>query len=120
MLEGPVIQGAIGRLSAPSLNLAAWGLTMSLSLLVESPVIMLLATAIALVKDGDSFLALRRFMIYLSAFCTALTFVVAFTPLFGWIALTLMKQPRPIVELAQPAMQIMLLWTAAIAWRRWA
>ncbi|MEP6756098.1 MAG: hypothetical protein ABJA67_11410 [Chthonomonadales bacterium] len=118
MLEGPVIQGAIGRLSAPSLNLAAWGLTMSLSLLVESPVIMLLASAIALVKDRQSFFALRKFTLLLSAFCTVLTAAVAFTPLFGYIAVQLMKQPLPIVEAAQPAMQIMLLWTAAIAWRR--
>src|SRR5437588_12875847 len=66
MLEGPAVQAAIGRLPDPALNLAAWGLTMSLSLLVESPVIMLLATAIALVRDRCSYLALRRFMLTLA------------------------------------------------------
>ena len=55
MLEGPAVQAAIGRLPAPELNLAAWGLTMGLSLLVESPIIMLLTTATALVRDGQSF-----------------------------------------------------------------
>jgi progressive ankylosis protein len=118
MLEGPAVQAAIGRLPNAPLNFAAWGLTMSLSLIVESPVIMLIATAIALVKDADSFCALRRFVINLSIFCTALTAAVAFTPLFGLIAGRWMKQPAAFVAAAQPAMQIMLLWTAAIAWRR--
>src|SRR2546423_15320737 len=86
MLEGPAIQGAIGRLVNPKLNLAAWGLTMSLSLLVESPVIMLIATAIALVRDSDSYFALRRFMLNLLAGCTILTGLVAFTPLCRGLA----------------------------------
>lgn len=118
MLEGPTVQGAMGRLAAPELHLAAWGLTMSLSLLIESPVIMLLATAIALVQDADSYHALRRFMLTLAGACTLLTALIAFTPLFDLIAGGIMGQPLPIVAAARPAMQIMLLWTAAIAWRR--
>src|SRR5215468_6564950 len=79
MLEGPAVQGAMGRLPSAPLKLAAWGLTMSLSLLVESPVIMLLATSIALVKDSDSFHALRRFTLNVIGFCTGLAFLVSFT-----------------------------------------
>lgn len=118
MLEGPAFQAAIGRLPDPPINLAAWGLTMSLSLLIESPAIMLLATAIALVRDADSYLALRRFMVSMSVVCTLLTGLAAFTPLFHWVARDLMGQPADIVAGAKPAMQIMLFWTAAIAWRR--
>ena len=118
MLEGPSVQGAIGRLPAPTLNLAAWGLAFSLALLVESPVIMLLATAIALVRDEDSYKALRLFVVTLMGACTLLTALVAFTPLFDLIAAHIMGQPAPIVAAARPALQIMLLWTAAIAWRR--
>jgi hypothetical protein len=118
MMEGPSVQAAIGRLPDIALNLAAWGLTMSLSLLVESPVIMLLATAIALVKDERAYYALRRFTLTLVGFCTILTGAVAFTPLFDIVAKKVMGQPAPIVAAARPAMQIMLLWTAAIGWRR--
>ena len=118
MFEGPTVQGAIGRLPDPQIHLAAMGLALSLSLLVESPVIMLLATAIALVKDGTTFRALRQFVVMLAATCTALTAVVAFTPLFRIVTESWMRQPAPIARAAQPAMQIMLLWTAAIAWRR--
>ncbi len=118
MLEGPTVQAAIGRLPNPELHLAAWGLTISLSLLIESPVIMLLATAIALVQDADSYHALRRFMLNLAGGCTLLTLLIAFTPLFDVVAGGIMRQPAPIVAAARPAMQIMLLWSAAIAWRR--
>jgi hypothetical protein len=118
MLEGPAVQGAMGRLPEPTLNLAAWGLAFSLALLVESPVIMLLATAIALVRDEDSYKALRTFVLNLMLGCTVLTALVAFTPLFDLIAGSIMRQPPPIVAAARPALQIMLLWTAAIAWRR--
>ena len=118
MLEGPAVQGAIGRLADPALHLAAWGLTMSLSLLIESPVILLLATAIALVQDADSYRALRRFTLHLAAGCTLLTGLLAFTPLFDVIAGRVLGLPDAIVRQARPALQIMLLWTAAIAWRR--
>jgi hypothetical protein len=118
MLEGPAIQGAIGRLPSPSLNLAAWGLTMAIALVIESPVIMLLATAIALVKDAQTYRALRSFVILLCLTCTAITGLVAFTPLFDLVALHVMRQPQEIANAARPALQIMLLWTAAIGWRR--
>ena len=118
MLEGPAVQGAMGRLANPQISLAAWGLTMSLSLLIESPIIMLLSTAIALVRGRNSYLALRRFMLGLISGCTMVTAFVAFTPLFDFIAGRLMGQPQQIIEAARPAMRIMLLWTAAIGWRR--
>src|SRR5437879_1201619 len=76
MLEGPAFQAAIGALPAVELNLAAWGLCMQLSLIIESPVIMLLSTSIALVNDGASFRALRKFTLALIAGCTLITALI--------------------------------------------
>lgn len=118
MLEGPSVQWAIGRLPQIPTNLAAWGLTMQLSLLIESPVIMLLATATALVKNTDTFLALRTFMLRIALGCTIVTAAIAFTPLLDFICLSLLGQPTPIVEASRLPLQLMLLWSAAIAWRR--
>jgi hypothetical protein len=118
MLEAPVIQAALARLPESTLHLAAFGLALALSLVIESPVIMLLATAIALVKDAGSYRALRFFTLWLSGSLTILTALVAFTPLFDWLGRKVLGAPLPIVEAAKPAMQIMLFWTAAIAWRR--
>lgn len=118
MLEGPAFQAAIGRLADPALNLAAWGLALSLSLLIESPVIMLLGTTVALARDPGSICAIRRFTLTLCGLGTLLTGLVAFSPLFDWITIRLMGQPEAIVSAARPAMRTMLFWTAAIGWRR--
>jgi hypothetical protein len=118
MLEGPAFHGAIGRLPDAPLHLAAWGLTMAISLIIESPVIMLLATSIALVRNADSYRALKTFMVRLCWGCTAICALIAFTPLFDLISIRMMGQPAPIVQAARPALQIMLFWTAAIGWRR--
>jgi hypothetical protein len=118
MLEGPTVQAAMGWLPDTGRNLAAFGLTFSICLVIESPVIMLLSTAIALVRDRQSYYALQRFVLGICYGCTALSALVGFTPLFSFISERVMGQPAPIVEAARPAIQIMLLWTAAIAWRR--
>jgi hypothetical protein len=118
MAEAPTLHAAVGRFSQPEANLAAWGLTIGLSLLIESPVILLLTTTIALVKDRPSFLALRRFMLMLAALCTLVTALIAFTPLYGLVTSTMMSQPQPVASLARVPLGVMLLWSAAIAWRR--
>lgn len=118
LLEAPSVQWAIGRLPETQTNLAAWGLTIQIALLIESPVIMLLATATALVSNTDTFQALKRFMLRLAVLCTLLTAAIAFTPLFELVTHGIMGQPTPIVEAARLPLQLMLLWTAAIAWRR--
>lgn len=118
MLEGPAFQGVIGRLANPPLNLAAWGLAMSMSLLIESPVIMFLGTSIALARDGQAFKVLWKFMMIVNTVCTAITAIVAFTPAYWLVSRTALGQPINIAVATRPALQIMLLWTAAIGWRR--
>lgn len=118
MLEGPTVQSAIARLGDPALNLAAFGMVFSLSLIIESPVIMLVSTAIALAKDAHSYRTLRRFMLSLNVVLTLLTIVIAWTPLFDLIAGSVLGMPQPIVDAGRPAMRLMIFWTAAIGWRR--
>lgn len=118
MMEGPALQAAVGRLADAQLNLAAWGLTISLSLLVESPVIMLLGTSIALCRSRQAYDALRRYMLVLCLGCTVLAAALAFTPLYGLVTRAIMGQPENISLAARPALGIMLLWTAAIGYRR--
>ena len=108
MAEAPTLQAAVGRLPDPEANLAAWGLVIGLSLLLESPVIMLLATAIALVRDRPSFAALRQFTLQLAFWCTALTALVAFTPVYGFVTHGLMNQPPTIALLARYPLGVML------------
>ncbi len=116
--EGPVISAAINRLPDEIVMLAAMGIITSLSITIESPVINLLATSTALVQDMASYRLVRRFTIHLALALTGVATLVAFTPLFDLIVRRALGAPPEVAQWVRPGMQIMTLWTAAIAWRR--
>jgi progressive ankylosis protein len=118
MLEGPTVQGAIGRLPDPALSLAAFGTVFGIALIIESPVIMFVSTAIALVNDAQSYYTLRRFVITVNLLLTLLTALVAWTPLFALITGDLLGLPPPIVATGRPMLQLLVFFTAAVGWRR--
>lgn len=118
MLEGPLFHATIGRLAEATRNLRAWGLTMQLSLLIESPIIMLLATSIALNKDARCYSSLRRFTLVLCAACTVIALLISCTPALDRIGAGLLGYPTETVVAARLPMQIMILWSAFIGWRR--
>lgn len=118
MAEAPSTNAILARLPEATVQLAGFGVALGLSLLIESPVIMLLATAIALVKGRGSFYALLRFVLVLIVGLTAITALVAFTPLYDLIAHRLLSLPPAVAEAGRTAMQVMLLWSAFIGWRR--
>ena len=116
--EGPLIAAAINRLPDEVIMLAAMGIVNSLSVTIESPIINLLATSTALVRDRGSYLLVRRFTIHLCLILTAIAILVGYTPLFDAIVPGLLDVPDEIARWVRPGMQIMILWSAAIGWRR--
>lgn len=116
--EMPFISAAIARLPDAQTMIAAFGITASISITIESPVIMLLATATALATHRQAYKMIRRFTLHLMVLTTVLTVLVGFTPLYDVIVRGWMNIPLAIAQAAQPGIQIMTLWSAAIAWRR--
>ena len=116
--EGPIVSAAINRLPDEVIMLAAQGIIVSLSVTIESPIINLLATSTALVKDRSSFLLMRRFTIHWMIFLTAVTIIIAFTPVFDLVVRRGLGAPEEIAVWVQPGLKIMTFWSAAIAWRR--
>lgn len=116
--EGPLISAAINRLPNEVLMLAAMGIVTSLSVTIESPIINLLATSTALIRDHHSYKLVRRFTIHWCLALTILAILVAFTPLFDLIVIQLLDVPIEIAEWVRPGMKLMIPWTAAIGWRR--
>lgn len=98
--------------------LAAQGIVVSLSVTIESPIIALLSTSTAVVKDRASYLMVRRFTIHWAIFLTIVAAALAFTPLFDLVIVKLMQTPAPVAVWVRPGLRIMTFWTAAIAWRR--
>lgn len=118
-LELPALSAVIARLPEPGLNLAAYGgVVFPLALIIESPVIMLLAASTALSKDWRSFAWLRRWMMGAGAILTAVHLMVAFTPLYDLVVVGLLGAPEEIVEPARIGLKLMTPWTWAIAYRR--
>jgi hypothetical protein len=117
--ELPALSAVIARLPNPEINLAAYGgVVFPLALIVESPIIMLLAASTALSKDLASYNKLRRFMMLAGAGLTTLHLLVAFTPLYYLVVEGVIGVPQEIVEPARIGLMIMTPWTWSIAYRR--
>lgn len=117
-IEQPVLAGAIARMAEPKLQLAAFGVTFSLALLIESPVIMLLVAATALAKGRQSYYQLLRFTTIMVVAITILHLIVSLTPLFGILVGGVIGAPPELVEPARLSFLLLTPWTAAIAYRR--
>ncbi len=118
-LELPALSAVIARLANPRINLAAYGgIVFPLALLIEAPIIMLLAASTALSKDWISYKKIRKFMHTTSAVLTGLHIIVVSTPLYFFITRTIIGSPEEIIIPARYGLMIMLPWTWAIAYRR--
>jgi hypothetical protein len=117
--ELPALAAVVARLAEPEINLAAYGgVVFPLSLIIESPIIMLLAASTALSKDWASYRKIYRFMMVAGGSLTILHVLVAFTPLYYFVVEKIIGAPQEIVEPARIGLMIMTPWTWAIAYRR--
>ncbi len=117
--ELPIVSAVVARLPNPEVNLAAYGgVVFPLALIIESPIIMLLAASTALSKDWASYRKVRSFMIAAGALLTAIHILIAFTPLYYVVAVKVIGVPQEVVEPARIGLMIMTPWTWAIAYRR--
>jgi hypothetical protein len=118
-VELPAISAVVARLASPEINLAAYGgIIFPLALIIESPIVMLLAASTALSKDWDSFVKIRNFMMVAGAVLTLVHILVAFTPLYYVVVEKILAVPHEIVEPARIGFKILIPWTWSIAYRR--
>lgn len=117
--ERPIVCAFIARLDNPEINLASYaGIVFPLSLLIESPIIMLLATSTALCKDWAWYRFLKNFMAWVASFLTIIHMLLAFTSLYDFLVINIIKVPSQLVEPGRIGMMLMTPWTASIAIRR--
>jgi hypothetical protein len=117
--EGPAISAVIARLRDPEINLAAYGgVVFPLALIIEAPIIMLLAASTALSKDRPSYERLRRFTLHLGIGLTLVHLAVGFTPVYDWVVVPLLDPPLEIREPARLGLMVIVPWSWAIAYRR--
>ncbi len=118
-MEAPLLSAFVARLAEAKIHLAAYsGVVFPLALIIESPIIMLLAASTALSKDWDSYAKVRTYMMWAGGLLTLLHLLLAFTPLYDAIVVRLMRPPVEIIEPARLGLKVMLPWTWSIAYRR--
>lgn len=118
-IELPLVSAVMARLVDPEIQLAAYGgFVFPIALIIEAPIIMLLAASTALGKDVASYRLMHRFMMVSGALLTVLHAALAFTPLFDLVLVPLLDPPAAVIEPARIGLQIMLPWTWTIAYRR--
>ena len=117
-MEEPLLAALIARLSDPTFNLAAHGVSFSFALIIEAPVIMIMSASTALVHNRQSFLKLRDFTFALSLAVTAVMVVLVLPPVFDWISLDLIRLPPEVARLTHQALLLLLPWPGSIGYRR--
>ena len=118
-VEGPLLSAVIARLPDARLNLAAYGGIVSpIRSLIMSPVMMLLSASTALCRDWATYRKLYRFMMLLSAGLTVLVALVAYTPLFFFVAEDLLGAPPELHQLARWGLMISVPVGWGVAYRR--
>lgn len=117
-VEGPFLAAIIARLGDAKYNLAAFGVSFSLGLMLEAPIIMLMSASIALVKNRATFYKLKKFTHILNALITIGMLILVLPQVFFFITMDLMGLIRPIADLTHIATILLLPWPAAIGYRR--
>ncbi len=117
-VEGPFLAAVIARMAEPKINLAAYGVAFAFALVVESPIIMIMSAATALVKSRNSYLKLRNFTYALNFIITALMLIFLIPQIFYFIAENLIELPHDLAHLTYVGVALLLPWPGAIGYRR--
>jgi hypothetical protein len=118
-LELPLVSAVMARLPQPTVSLAAYGgLVFPCALLIESPIIMLLAASTAVCRDRKAYALVQGFMFVTGGALTVLHAILAFTPLYDVVAGSVLGVPLETREPGRLGLRLFLPWTLSIAYRR--
>lgn len=117
--SAPLVGATLSRLPDSNTHLAAFGAAQAIALVVESPVIMLLHASTAAAGNPDSYKTLHRLMVRLSLLTTLVMLILTVTPVKVLVLETLLGLPANVAAEASTALATLILWPAAIAWRRY-
>jgi len=116
--EGPVLTSIIARLADPTLNLAAYGVAIAVGMLIESPVIHLLSTTVALARDKHSLEELQKYTLKVNVLVTVGMVVVVMPPFYNLMAISILRLPADIATPMHWALIGMIPFPAAVGFRR--
>lgn len=115
----PAITATLAQLPDARVNLAALGVAKSLAVFFESPVIMILHASNALAGSVRARKALYAFTLLLMAVLSGGLLVLALPAVFGTVGEKVLGLAPELVVPARVILMFLILWPAAIAWRRY-
>ena len=117
-MEGTILASFIARLPFDTRNLAAYGVAVALAMFIESPVIHLLSTSVAIARDRASMIALRTFAYRINIIVTAGMVVVSIPWVYNIVTNDVLHLPPSVATLMYWGFVSMIPWPAAIGYRR--
>ena len=118
-VEIPMLSAVIARMANPEINLAAYGgIVYPVALIIEAPIIMLLSASTALSRDWTTYQKLFRFMMIAGAILTSIHILIAFTPLYYFVARQLIGVPEKVIEPGRLGLMLITPWSWSIGFRR--
>ncbi|TFG61835.1 MAG: hypothetical protein E4H36_09480 [Spirochaetales bacterium] len=116
--EQPAITSIIARLGEAKIQLAAFGYTFALALLIEGPVMQMLAAGTAVSDTADSYKKILKVMHVLGAGCTIAHLLLAIPAVFHFVASDMMNIPPELLKPAWQSFLVLVPWAATIGYRR--
>lgn len=115
----PAITATLTHMPESVTNLAAAGVAKSIAVFFESPIIMLLHASNAFAAAEASRRALRRFMLAAIALLAGLLTLVCLPAVFGAVGARLLGIEGEVLRRSREVLLWLVLWPAAIGWRRY-
>ena len=117
-LEGPLVSAILARGPEAQYNLAAFGISFTLCVLIESPVIMMMTAALSLVGGRESYRKLRLFSHSLSFFVSLAMFILLLPSNYSYWSEEILGLDKNLIPLVHSSMLYSLLWPGLIGYRR--
>ncbi len=116
--EQVIVVSGLSRLSEARTSLAAYGIALALSIVVEAPVMMMMTTSVTLVRDARSYVLVRRFAFLMGVAFTVFNVLVYWTPLYDLVVVPLLRLPADVAAAAHLPLRIMVLWPLVVSVRK--
>lgn len=118
-LGDPLVTGTLTHMAQPQLSLAAVGVAKAVAVFLESPIIMMLHASNALARARASRRVLWRFMLLAALALTIALLGLTVPFVFDRLCLVVFGISGAIKDQARLVLTLLVLWPAAIAWRRY-
>ncbi|MBK5200392.1 MAG: hypothetical protein JJE21_02545 [Spirochaetaceae bacterium] len=117
-LESPMITSIISRLPDAINQLAAFGFSFALALLVEGPVIQMLSAGTAVTSSKASYQKILSIQRFIAIVTMSIHIILSITPVFSFFALNIMKLPPELLTPAHRTFVVLIPWAPTIGYRR--